>query len=559
MTAQARHLHTYFLFPFSIDKEAVKLAHPEIWSRKRRWLEGLDEWLANHSPLEQGGKCCLGSWTRDAYTTFDSDSQAYQDMIFFHPFMRRVFFDIRSDVPSEEALFRCYSLPNPHNSSLWYEVKDFSGAGMKIEVTDLRLFLFANGIGILSLGVEARNLPISRALWINEIFRKIYPSSAEQVRDGRMPLSLSLTYERGGIHSVIAEHDFSQAKMSGVLPPLSSTLTALLYFADYSSEEFEPVFDARMVVYSYLEVDKSSVPEDFADSEAYQVLIGRFLFVDRDGLTHRYSPQFVRRALENQLYTRWANEGTYYGFTSYSCVAITLMDRDSDPSDDRRRNIVHKMFDTRYYLMSLVALFYRATLLDFAERTALVSKRLYLDQWDGELDIEDLRIADGLEAEFLHFSNHWYFTEVANRDEGIEHFDMQCREYRTHSMFEEVAAELDRLNASLHNYYQFRNTEAVNRLGMLSMILGVGAVITGFFGMNFQLGDVSEAVLHSTPQNWLPWVAAIVATVISVGAILFGVFLVGMNWSDYRDTLMPNRWKAARVRKRLVKRGAREY
>ena len=559
MTAQARHLHTYFLFPFSIDKEAVKLAHPEIWSRKRRWLEGLDEWLANHSPLEQGGKCCLGSWTRDAYTTFDSDSQAYQDMIFFHPFMRRVFFDIRSDVPSEEALFRCYSLPNPHNSSLWYEAKDFSGAGMKIEVTDLRLFLFANGIGILSLGVEARNLPISRALWINEIFRKIYPSSAEQVRDGRMPLSLSLTYERGGIHSVIAEHDFSQAKMSGVLPPLSSTLTALLYFADYSSEEFEPVFDARMVVYSYLEVDKSSVPEDFADSEAYQVLIGRFLFVDRDGSTHRYSPQFVRRALENQLYTRWANEGTYYGFTSYSCVAITLIDHDSNPSDDRRRNIVHKMFDTRYYLMSLVALFYRATLLDFAERTALVSKRLYLDQWDGELDIEDLRIADGLEAEFLHFSNHWYFTEVANRDEGIEHFDMQCREYRTHSMFEEVAAELDRLNASLHNYYQFRNTEAVNRLGMLSMILGVGAVITGFFGMNFQLGDVSEAVLHSTPQNWLPWVAAIVATVISVGAILFGVFLVGMNWSDYRDTLMPNRWKAARVRKRLVKRGSREY
>lgn len=91
------------------------------------------------------------------------------------------------------------------------------------------------------------------------------------------------------------------------------------------------------------------------------------------------------------------------------------------------------------------------------------------------------------------------------------------------------------------------------------MILGVGAVITGFFGMNFQLGDVSEAVLHSTPQNWFPWVAATVATVVSIGALLFGVFLVGMNWSDYRDTLMPNRWKAARVRKRLVKRGAREY
>jgi hypothetical protein len=87
---------------------------------------------------------------------------------------------------------------------------------------------------------------------------------------------------------------------------------------------------------------------------------------------------------------------------------------------------------------------------------------------------------------------------VANRDEEIEHFDIQCREYRSHSMFDEVAEELDRLNASLHNYYQFRNTEAVNRLGMLSMILGVGAVATGFFGMNFNLGDVSEGILHAT-------------------------------------------------------------
>lgn len=553
MTAQIQHLHTYFLFPFSIDKEAVKLAHPSIWPGKRRWLHGLDDWLATHVPAG-AGQSQLGSWRRDAYSGFDFDSQAYQDMIFFHPFMRRVFFDIHSEIPAEEALFRCYTLPNPRGSTLWYEVTDVCGTRVKVEITELRLFLFANGIGILSIAVEARDLSVERALWINEMVRKIYPSSGEQVRDGRMPLSLVLAYERNGVRSVIAEQEFSTAIISGVLPPLSNTITSLLYFADYASEEYEPVFDARMVVYSYLAVDKSSVPRGFLDSDDYQVLISRFLYVDRAGSSYRYHPDFVRRMLGEQLYTRWAHEGTYYGFTSYSSIAITLLDRVSSETMDRRSTIVHKAFDTRYYLMGLVALFYRATLLDFAERTALVSKHLYLDQWDGELNIEDLRIADSLEAEFLHFSNHWYFTEVANRDEGIEHFDMQCREYRIHSMFEEVAAELDRLNASLHNYYQFRNTEAVNRLGMLSMILGVGAVITGFFGMNFQLGDVSDRVLHAEPHNYLPWIASCMATLVSLGAILFGLFLVGMNWSDYRDTLLPNRWKAARVRKHLSKR-----
>lgn len=557
MTACAHHLHTYFLFPFSIDKEAVKLAHPEIWFGKRRWLEGLDDWLAHHASVAPGDGVGLRVWKRAAYNQFDFDSQPYQDMIFFHPFMRRVFFDIHSDFTAEEALFRCYSLPNPEGSTLWYEATNIFGVITRVEITDLRLFLFANGIGILSIGVEAQNLRVSDALIVNEVVRKIYPTSAEQVRDGRMPQHLSLIYERGDTRSIVAEHNFSTAAMSGVLPPLSQTITSLLYFADYSQEEYEPVFDARMVVYSCLQIDKSSVPEDFITSEDYQVLIGRFLFVDRDGPEHRYDPQFVARALQNQLYTRWAHKGTYYGFTSYSSVAITLTDQIAGAAP--RQTIVHKMFNTRYYLMGNVALLYRASLLDFAERTALVSKRLYLDQWDGDLAIEDLRIADGLEAEFLHFSNHWYFTEVANRDEGIEHFDMQCREYRTHSMFEEIAAELDRLNASVHNYYQFRNTEAVNRLGMLSMILGIGAVITGFFGMNFELGGVSDRILHASSTNWFPFFAAIVATGVSVGAILFGVVLVGMNWSDYRDTLMPNRWKAARVRKRLIKRNSKEY
>ena len=41
--------------------------------------------------------------------------------------------------------------------------------------------------------------------------------------------------------------------------------------------------------------------------------------------------------------------------------------------------LIHRMFDTRYYLMAIVALFYRASLLDFAQKTALVSRRLYRD------------------------------------------------------------------------------------------------------------------------------------------------------------------------------------
>ena len=47
MEPAVSHLHTYFLFPFSIDREAVLEHHGGIW-KNRRWIEGLDDWLKAH-------------------------------------------------------------------------------------------------------------------------------------------------------------------------------------------------------------------------------------------------------------------------------------------------------------------------------------------------------------------------------------------------------------------------------------------------------------------------------------------------------------------------------
>ncbi len=188
------------------------------------------------------------------------------------------------------------------------------------------------------------------------------------------------------------------------------------------------------------------------------------------------------------MYRRWAHQGTYYGFTSYSSVTAAMGTFDCDEHQLGEGFLIHRMFTTRYYLMAMVALFYRATLLDFSERTALVSKQLYLDQEDGRFAIENIQLANDLRGDFLHFSNYWHFEELANKDEESDHFTMQCREYRIGPMKAEIEEEIEKLNASLHNYHQFRNTEAVNRLAVLSLMLGAGAVVTGFFGMNFGRG-----------------------------------------------------------------------
>lgn len=543
MPVGIQHLHTYFLFAFSIDREAMVLDYPEFWHAHPNWFDALDAWI---TALPAKGTSAmadtLGPWKRTPYRRFDMESQAYQDMVFFHPFVRRVFFDSAETVADggeHESLLHCYTIPIKDGQKVCYEAEDIRGRSASVEVTDLRLMMFANGVGILSIGVEAFHRTADEVLWINEQMRKIYPSSARQIREGRFPNRLRFTLERDGAKEVLVEERFEKGEMIGFQPPLASTITSLLHFANYQAQEFEPVLDERMIVYTYLNVDPASVPEHFLQSEDYQVLLSRTLYVDLAAPDYRYQREFVRSEMEAQMYRRWAHQGTYYGFTSYSSITMTVGSFDCDLHDLREGFLIHRMFQTKYYLMAMVTLFYRATLLGFSERTALVSKRLYRDQETGKFSNENIRLANDLRADFLHFSNYWHFDELANKDEELEHFRLQCRQYRTDPMKQEIAEEIDKLNASLHNFYQFRNTEAVNRLAMLSLIFGAGAVLTGFFGMNFgrAFGKLFFEPAHPTP--WIHYVSITLVTMIAFGAIAFGFYVVVSNWSDYRDTLIP--------------------
>ncbi|NWG14682.1 MAG: hypothetical protein HXY20_14235 [Acidobacteria bacterium] len=542
------HLHTYFLFPFSIDKRVVYEQHPEVWSKYQHWMEGLDEWIAAHGVPEKSPVVeKLGPWRRSAYSRFDMDSSAYQDMVFFHPFVRRVFFDtaeLSRARGEEEALLRCYTIPVGDGRRLWFHAEDAKGRSATVEVTDLRLFLFANGIGILTIGIEAFGISARRALWINEAMRKVYPSSGRQLREGRIPNRMTLTIENNGALELVSEELFAHGEMIGFLPPLSKNITSLIYFADYRREEFEPVLDERMIVYSYFVVDPAGLPPDYSSSEAYQVLLSRFLYVDIEGPSYRYEPSFVKEQMARQMYRRWAHQGTWYGFTSYSNITATIGTFECDEHTLKEGFLVHRMFNTRYYLMALVALFYRATLLSFEERTALVSKRLFLDEEDGRLTSENIRSATDLRAEFLHFSNYWYFDELANKDEEIEHFALQCQEYRIEPIKTEIEEELDKLNAYLQEYSSFLSTEAVNRLAMLGLIMGGGAVLTGFFGMNF--GRYFERLFFVPDERSLAihYAAIVLVALLSFGAIALGFYMVIANWSDYREILLPPRRRA---------------
>jgi CorA-like Mg2+ transporter protein len=540
-------LHTYFLFPFSINSARLMTGNEDYWVNTQHWLDGFEQWLGYCAMSDKAGmRNVLGCWERSPYTSFHMDSRAYEDMVFFHPFVRHVFFDTKNaGTDPTLALIRSYSLLLG-NKQVFLTAVDSHGIPHTVNVTELRMFVFANGMGILSIGVEAQDITAKEALWINEQMRKVYPSSGRQRREGRIPSSMTLSVRQNGVTTEIVREDFSNATMVGLEPPLSAVIRRLLYFIDYDKHEYEQVLDERMIVYSYADIDQASAPPDFIRSPQYQVLLSLFLYVDNFSYTFRYDPDFIRGRMAEQVYRRWAHEGTYYGYTAYSNITLTIGYGDRGGHRLTEGFLIHRMFSTRYYLMAVIALFYRATLLMFNEKVALVSKSLYSDLQKGEYKRDNIDLAQTLRGEYLHFTNYWYFEELANKDEESEHFDLQAREYRLGEMKMEVEQELAALNGSLNEYYQTRNTSAVNRLAMLSLIFGAGAIITGFFGMNF--GRRFGELFFEPSTNPLPHeVAVVVVTLFVVAALFFGIYVILVNWNDYGYILSPaNRRKARR-------------
>jgi len=532
-------LHTYFLFPFALDKEAIQADHPEAWCGKARWIDGLDFWIGGHSGRAAShGIAGLGPWKRSSYSKFDLDSPAYSDLLFFHSIVRHVFFDtdIGRHPDDQENQLRCYTIDLSPPTRLWFEGSDALGRGARAEVTDLRLYLSAQGVGVLSIGLSAGAIDAGQALWINRRLRKLYPVDADSIRQGRTPNWLALRLERGSQVETICEERFDHLEMVGFYPPLPNTVESLLYFANYSQEEYEPVLDENMLVYSYGELDAGMV-SDGESAVALEGAVEDFLY-----LGHKHAEAAKRR---------FDGETVLFGFTAHSCSILRLRSVPPENQDARDHRPappltlaqddleVFRKFQTHYYLMTVVALFYRAVLLDFHERSALVSRRLLLDQQSGRLTLPSITMVNELRTEFLNFSSYWHFDDISCKQADNDLFRRLCAEYKIDDMKGVLANELRHMADFVYNFYQLRNTEAVNRLTMLSLIFGGGAVLTGFFGMNFGRefgqfffeGEGGTAVGH--------YFMVILVCSFVFGSLALGTFVVLRNWREYLAILNP--------------------
>jgi hypothetical protein len=534
LSAEVLHLHTYFVFPFSIDQNAVMDDHPAIWHHKDQWFQKLDEWVTNHVANGFSDVSArLKGWHRTAESKFDMSSQAYQDMVFFHPFVRRAFFDIANNDSQQEALVHSYAIEPGPGTRLLYRAENCNGESAEVLVTSIRLLMFANGISILTLGVEAWDISYDQALWINEMLRKIYPSSDRQIASGRMPNYMALLEEHDGVRRELVRERFDRSRLVELRPQLSKVVLGLLHFADYRSQEFEPILDERMIVSSFVQLNGELLPDNFEHSEEQEIAFSRLLYVDRGGSDFRYDSNFAHETMQHDVYRRWQHEGTLYGVTSYSNVTSVI----AAPGRRHSNALVYRMFATKNHLIGLIALFYRASLLDFAKESALISRQLFPIFSGKVVRYKHIGFATKLMADFHYFNNYWFFDELTTKDEELEHFRMFCRAYRVDELKKSIGGQVEKLAGYIDRLYALRNSDAVNRLAMMSVILGLGALITGFYGMNI---PALEEILKNTVISTVSLVATLLFTIAS---LCFIVYIISSNWVDYRASLLPHRYR----------------
>jgi hypothetical protein len=113
-----------------------------------------------------------------------------------------------------------------------------------------------------------------RASWTNQRLRKLYPVDAGSLREGQSPNCMAFRLETGTQLETLCEEHFDNLQMVGFYPPLPNTIKSPLYFADYAQEEYEPVFDENMLVYTFAELDAGK----YSRSEGRSAVEG-FLFL----------------------------------------------------------------------------------------------------------------------------------------------------------------------------------------------------------------------------------------------------------------------------------------
>lgn len=514
--------HHVFIFPFRWDISPGNGKSRMALFASRTDLQVIRRKMEGGVPART--KIIHLKWERH---TFDWPRD-YNEAVYFHPFVREVLFDKGGN---ESNIGLQYHISGK-DKYLKYNIAlagEQEHPSYQLDIEELTLNFYETGIGFLGFHLNNRSHGSpEEILQINDFGRRIFPQFlGEQDADNRLAVPkgafLAEKIELISGDTVFAGDDFSgllqnaakTADASGWLIPgfIRGLLPAFLHMGKIlppqGDVEISPLLDDRMFVVCWfgnddwskaLTIKRTDRPHE--TNEQWH----RLIFVDGK------SPGMANTDLLRQLNiahtnTRWQGEGTFFGASRYSFVALTN-------AGGFGRNVILRHIQSMYFQITLLCLLQRGSIVRFSEEIARLAKD---DRKDRDKE------AEVLYRKYLHFINKIYFREVTPQEQGIELYKLLQDKM-------EIERDVKNLQVEIQDFFNLlklqsdeRQTHALNTLTVVGSGLLAPGLILAYFGIS-QFPEIADK------WNFIFW-SSITTSTGSLTAIATALaWVLGRKW-----------------------------
>jgi hypothetical protein len=384
------------------------------------------------------------------------------------------------------------------------------------------LDIYESGIGILSFTLEfgeESNTTITDVLAVNDLGRRLYPQTINQKgigaaqNSGLIPVSIGFDD---------AKEDFAAFANLEALPErfLPKYIRKLLG-DQYKTEGetcapddvlVENVFDDRMFVVSCLA--NAELSNDFARASGNESAAAharmdttsiksnpdeekgsksahtndfwyKYVFVDGGDISVR-NQEMQNQLLSDATYGRWSEDGTLYGASRYSFVALA------------GKGWIFGVMTGNYLNLVKICLAQRANVLHFRQQATDITGSIASGA-DSDKITEKIRFLHG---DFIRFSNRLNFREVTTYEQGIELYDLIRRQMRIAEQVEGLKEELADLHAYATQLQESASSNALEGISLLGALFLIPSFLLTYFGF-YDRWKVLFNACHSLLFWWL--------------------------------------------------------
>lgn len=454
------------------------------WRRLERPLHHLREPLAADA-----------SPTRDEYAEY----------LYFYPFIRDFLYD-----GDGEAMI-LYRRTDITGATLRFPTA--AGIGTVTATVDrVNLYAFRTGDCVLAVefsldGAAAqvteadgsrRPLRLADVLTLNERMRRAYPPYFDgQDAPGFQMDGVAWT---GGDESSPMDFATAQDAVATKQTPMADHWCRLLPDLSEEKLEWSQVMDDRIPAMTYVAM---ADPTAIGDGDWVRLASFDGGRKDGDGAILPYGEAFLAGFQARHCYDRfWDPPGWA---CRYLCSGSGFVMVEKGNGISFRRPHFHR----HYFQMGLLNQFHLAALQSLSHRLSQA------------LSAPDRQTtAPAILSDLMIFTHTYWFPSVSNQVQAKELYDLWRRHLGLEALYSQVSAEANQANALLNRQIDDRAANSAARLNRIGFLGLIGALTTGFLGMNLLVPDQAKGW-----DNWGAW-----RDFLKVLAG-FGVFFVLGNWA----------------------------